>query len=77
MEQTHTRHFDGAEPGSKGHLGPGEARPDETDEYHLDSVNIDTELTNLSGNNFKYRATAEMMLRKMTLLKHTISEGGK
>ena len=47
------------------------------DTYHLDSVNIDTEMLNLSENNIKYRVTAEMLLRKMGILRYSITEGGK
>ncbi|MBF0201406.1 MAG: flagellar basal body rod protein FlgB [Desulfamplus sp.] len=47
------------------------------DENHLDSVNIDTEMMNIMQNNIKYRSTAEMLIRKMTILKHSIQEGGR
>ncbi|MCP4670139.1 MAG: flagellar basal body rod protein FlgB, partial [Desulfobacula sp.] len=32
---------------------------------------------NLMENNIKYRATAEMLLRKMTILNYSIDEGGR
>lgn len=44
---------------------------------HLDSVNIDTEMTHIVENNIKYRATSEMLMRKMSILKHSIQEGGR
>jgi len=47
------------------------------DPNHLDSVDIDTEMTNIVENNIKYRSTTEMLLRKMTMLKHSIQEGGR
>jgi flagellar basal-body rod protein FlgB len=49
----------------------------EVDIYHLDSVNIDTEMMNLMENNVKYRETTEMLLRKMRILNYAIDEGGK
>ena len=50
---------------------------EDVDIYHLDSVNIDTEMMNLMENNIKYRATTEMLLRKMKILHYSIDEGGK
>jgi flagellar basal-body rod protein FlgB len=32
---------------------------------------------NLMENNVKFRSTAEMLLRKMTILNYAIDEGGK
>ena len=76
MQKTDERHFEGLDPEEK-LRGLNGAEADESDIYHLDTVNIDTEMLNLAGNNFRFRSTAEMMLRKMTLLKHAIAEGGK
>lgn len=66
------------------HITPETAPPDMNGErfdmaniYHLDSVDIDREMESLVENNINYRTTAEMMIRKMTLLKHAISEGGR
>jgi flagellar basal-body rod protein FlgB len=50
---------------------------EEVDIYHLDSVNIDTEMTNLMENNIKYKTTTELLLRKMKMLNYSIDEGGK
>ncbi|THB80060.1 MAG: flagellar basal body rod protein FlgB [Desulfobacteraceae bacterium] len=50
---------------------------EDVDIYHLDSVNIDTEMVNLVENNIKYRSTTEMLLRKMAILKYSIDEGGR
>ena len=47
------------------------------DIYHLDSVNIDTEMMNLMENNIKYRTTTEVFLRKLKVLNYAIDEGGK
>ena len=54
----------------------GEIR-DSGDEINLDPVNIDTEMGNLLENNMKFRTSVEMMTRKMNILKHAISEGGR
>ena len=43
----------------------------------LDPVNIDREMTSLVENNIKYRTGVEMLLRKMGLLRHAITEGGR
>ncbi len=66
------------------HITPGVIPPDMNGErfdmaniYHLDSVDIDREMESLVENNINYRTTAEMMMRKITLLKHAISEGGR
>lgn len=40
-------------------------------------VNIDTEMTKLVENNINYRTSVEMLLRKMGMLKHAITEGGR
>jgi flagellar basal-body rod protein FlgB len=50
---------------------------EEVDLYHLDTVNIDTEMMNLMENNLKYRVTTEMLLRKMKILQYSIDEGGR
>ncbi len=50
---------------------------EDVDIYHLDTVNIDTEMMNLMENNIKYRTTTEMLLRKMKILHYSIDEGGK
>jgi flagellar basal-body rod protein FlgB len=47
------------------------------DETGDESVNIDTEMVNLMENNLKYRTSVEMLLRKINILRHTITEGGR
>ena len=42
-----------------------------------ESVDIDTEMVNLMENNLKYRSSVEMMLRKISMLRHAITEGGR
>ncbi len=50
---------------------------EDVDIHHLDSVNIDTEMMNIMENNIKFRSASEMLMRKMTILKNAIQEGGK
>ena len=49
----------------------------DVDIYHLDTVNIDTQMMNLMENNIKFRSTTEMLLRKMKILHYSIDEGGR
>ena len=57
------------------HLSPGDGEPfsmngkdsEEVDIYHLDSVNIDTQMMNLMENNIKYKTIVELKLRKSTI----------
>ncbi len=44
--------------------------------YRLDSVNIDTEMTNLMESSIKNRITSELMIRKIKKLKEVITSGG-
>ncbi len=74
MKQTHGKHFSGFDVNSS--LIKGENSED-VDIYHLDSVNIDTEMTHLVENNIKYRTSTEMLLRKMDKLRYAIREGGR
>lgn len=75
LDRTHDRHLSPAGDSSSFALGGENA--EEVDIYHLDSVNIDTEMMNLTENNIKYRATTELLLRKMKILNYAIDEGGK
>ncbi|MCF8067798.1 MAG: flagellar basal body rod protein FlgB [Desulfobacterales bacterium] len=40
-------------------------------------VDIDQEMTNLVENNIRFQTSSEMMLRKIALVKHAITEGGR
>ena len=42
-----------------------------------DPVDIDMQMTHLVENNIKYRTSVEMLLRKMGMLRHAITEGGR
>ena len=41
------------------------------------AVDIDQEMTNLAENNIQYRTNSEMLVRKLNLIKYSITEGGK
>ncbi len=74
LDRTHSRHLSTQGTDSFSMNGKNS---EEVDIYHLDSVNIDTEMMNLMENNVKYKTTAELLLRKMTMLNYSIDEGGK
>lgn len=67
------------------HLSPDDGEPfsmngkdsEEVDIYHLDSVNIDTQMMSLMENNIKYKTIVELKLRKSTMTSYAIDEGGK
>ncbi|MCK4389071.1 MAG: flagellar basal body rod protein FlgB [Desulfobacterales bacterium] len=42
-----------------------------------DSVDIDKEMSKLAENNLRYRASVEALLRKLSMLKFAITEGGR
>jgi len=74
LEKTHQKHLS---PSDDETFFLNGKNSEDVDIYHLDSVNIDTEMMNLTENNIKYRATTEMLLRKMKILHYSIDEGGK
>lgn len=74
MDKTHARHLS---PYGQDSFSMNGDSSEEVDIYHLDSVNIDTEMLNLMENNIKYKTTTELLLRKMTMLNYSIDEGGK
>ncbi len=55
----------------------GSVRQGEGDDYHLDSVDIDTEMSHLIENNIQYRTSVELLLRKIGMLRQSITEGGR
>lgn len=75
MDRTHEKHLPSSSESGVGYMNGEDAQ--DVDIYHLDSVNIDTEMMNLTENNIKYRTTAEMLLRKVKILQYSIDEGGK
>jgi flagellar basal-body rod protein FlgB len=42
-----------------------------------EAVDIDQEMTNLAENNIQYRTSSEMLMRKLTMIKYSITEGGR
>ena len=75
LDKTHSNHLTGT--GEKEPLNMNGENSEDVDIYHLDSVNIDREMMNLTENNIQYRATTELLLRKMKILEYAIDEGGK
>lgn len=75
LDRTHKKHLSPYDDDTSSALNGKDS--EEVDIYHLDSVNIDTEMMNLTENNIKYRATTELLLRKMKILQYSIDEGGK
>ncbi|OQY01262.1 MAG: flagellar basal-body rod protein FlgB [Desulfobacteraceae bacterium 4572_130] len=71
---THDKHFSGVKADFFSINGKFS---DDVDLEHLDPVDIDTEMSNLIQNNIKYTTTSEMLIRKMTILRHAIQEGGR
>ena len=74
LEKTHFQHLSSEQDEKIAMHG---MNSEEVDIYHLDSVNIDTEMMNLMENNIKYRTTTELLLRKMKILHYSIDEGGR
>lgn len=75
LDRTHHKHM--SPNGDNSSLGLDGENSEDVDIYHLDSVNIDTEMMNLTQNNIKYRTTTELLLRKMKILQYSIDEGGR
>ncbi len=75
LNKTHDRHLSPYD--IDGFFAMDGENSEDVDIYHLDSVNIDTEMMNLTENNIKYRTTTELLLRKMKILNYSIDEGGK
>jgi flagellar basal-body rod protein FlgB len=70
LSRTHAEHFTN---------GVGTALPDDPvyRERSVAAVDIDQEMTNLAENNIQYRMDSEMLMRKLNLIKFSITEGGK
>ncbi|MCP3875438.1 MAG: flagellar basal body rod protein FlgB [Desulfobacteraceae bacterium] len=74
LDKTHNKHLS---PYNEQSASLNGKDSEDVDIYHLDSVNIDTEMMNLMENNLKYRTTTELLLRKMKILHYSIDQGGK
>jgi flagellar basal-body rod protein FlgB len=46
-------------------------------ELSSETVDIDQEMARLAENNIQYRTSVEMLLRKMSMLRNTITDGGR
>jgi flagellar basal-body rod protein FlgB len=70
MARTHAKHFMN---------GAGTALPGDPvcHERSVAAVDIDQEMTNLAENNIQYRTNSEMLMRKLSLIKFSITEGGR
>ncbi len=75
LSKTHEKHLSPPAPWTEGYLNGKNSEA--VDVYHLDSVNIDTEMMHLMENNIKYKTTTELLLRKMKTLNYSIDEGGR
>lgn len=47
------------------------------EELSSGTVDIDQEMARLAENNIQYRTSVEMLLRKMSMLRNTITDGGR
>lgn len=71
LSRTHPKHYDqGLSLEISGHTRGGV-------ETSAAAVGIDQEMSRLAENNIKYRTSLEMLLRKISMLKHSIAEGGR
>ncbi len=73
LEKTDPRHISISDNGRQT-IDPFEKK-DEWNGYNW--VNIDKEMTKLTENNLTYRSAVEVLLRKISLLKEVIKEGGQ
>jgi len=73
IDKTHPKHLPAD--GDDAFVMQGENSED-VDIYHLDSVNIDTEMMHLMENNIKYRTAVELKLRKSALMRTALEDGG-
>ena len=47
------------------------------DQFSLESVDIDKQMTSLAENNIRYKTSVEFLLRKYVILKYAVNEGGR
>jgi len=67
VERTHPRHFPAQQASTQYDVS----------EAAYSGVDIDKEMSKLAENNLKYQSGIELLLRKFSALKHTITEGGR
>lgn len=70
LATTHAKHYQTGE-------GTAPSRDMVYRERSVAAVDIDTEMTNLAENNLQYRTNSEMLMRKLNLIKFSITEGGR
>ena len=69
LTRTRDRHF----PGSIEDTASGNV----VRKSSMEAVDIDREMTNLAENNIQYRTSSEMLMRKLNMIKYSITEGGR
>jgi flagellar basal-body rod protein FlgB len=73
LSRTDSKHLDTAPKG----LAGVEVKEEEEEWNGFNWVNIDREMTRLTENDLMYRTASEILIRKITLLKEIIREGGR
>ena len=73
LVRTNSLHF----PTEKAQIESGEIFSEEPFGSGGGSVDIDNEMTKLAENNLRYQTGVELLLRKFSMLKHTVTEGGR
>jgi flagellar basal-body rod protein FlgB len=71
LNQTHPKHFrhgDSVEISETARAGK---------DTSSETVDIDMEMARLAENNIQYRTSVELLLRKMSMLRNTITDGGR
>ena len=68
VKRTHPRHFPTQRRAAMSY---------DISEAGYSGVDIDKEMSKLAENNLRYQSGIEMLLRKFSILKHTITEGGR
>jgi flagellar basal-body rod protein FlgB len=69
LAKTHGRHFETG--------GADDSQGSVYREGAAEAVDIDQEMTKLAENNIQYRTSSEMLMRKLNLIKYSITEGGR
>ena len=78
MKATHPRHFMNGHTEADGTIHPDVyVRPTESVGQDGNTVDVDQEMSKLSKNQILYRATIELVNRKVGTLKYAISAGGR
>ena len=70
LKRTHPEHFESATAADLSDVPVYRERS-------VAAVDIDQEMTNLAENNLQYRTNSEMLMRKLNLIRFSITEGGR